>query len=293
MTKTVKKGSWVALVTPFNPDLSIDFAAVERLVAMHLKAGTDGILVCGTTGEAATLSFDEKKTLMTAVKKQVGTRVPIMFGTGSNSTNATVELTAMAAEFGADVVLVVSPYYNKPPQRGMIEHFKAAAAATKLPLVLYNVPGRTGSNMLAETTLELAKTENIVAIKEASGNLDQIMEIIRKAPAGFDVLSGDDALNLAIMACGGVGTISVTANFAPAMLKKFNDAALAKDFELARKIHYGLLDAHRAAFVEANPLPSKAALCAAGMMQAICRPPLCSPSDSTHELMKSITANLE
>jgi 4-hydroxy-tetrahydrodipicolinate synthase len=287
------KGSWAALITPFTQNDQIDFAALDRLLDMHLAARTDGLVICGTTGESATLSFDEKKALMKAVTARIAGKISIMFGTGSNDTRATCELTAKAADLGAESVLVVTPYYNKPPQEGLKQHFRAVAAATNLPVVLYNVPGRTGCNMLADTTLELSAVSNIVAVKDASGNLDQAMEIIRKAPAGFTLLSGEDALNLPIMACGGVGTISVTANVAPKMMKQFNDAALAGDWSTARQIHFKLLDLHRGLFVETNPLPTKAALAGRGLIEDFARLPLCRPSDKTRELMQKITAGLE
>ncbi len=287
------KGSWAALVTPFTQDDQIDFAALDRLLDMHLAAGTDGLVICGTTGESATLSFDEKKALMKAVTGKVAGKISLMLGTGSNDTRATCELTAKAAELGAESVLIVTPYYNKPPQEGLKQHFKAAAATTRLPVVLYNVPGRTGCNMLADTTLELAEISNIVAVKEASGNLEQAMEIVRRAPAGFTLLSGEDALNLPIMACGGVGTISVTANVAPKLMKQFNDAALSGDWNTARTIHFRLLELHRGLFVETNPLPTKAALANRGLIKDFARLPLCRPSAKTLELMQKIATGLE
>ncbi len=287
------RGSWVALVTPFLEDGQIDFNAFEKLIAMQTAAKTDGLLICGTTGESVTLSLDEKKALMSSAKKLTGGNIPLMFGTGGNNTAAVVELTARAAELGADAVLVVTPYYNKPPQDGLKLHYKAVAAATKLPVLLYNVPGRTGCNLLPDTVIELAAIENIVAVKEASGNLDQIMEIIRRAPEGFVLFSGDDGLNLPIMACGGVGTISVTANVAPVMMKKFNDAALSGNWQLAKELHYRLLELHRGLFVEANPLPAKAALANAGLIEDFTRLPLCRPSTKARELMIKLTTGLE
>ncbi len=287
------KGSWAALVTPFDQNSRIDFLALKKLLNMHLTAGTDGLVICGTTGEAATLTFDEKKDLMNAVTSQIAGKIAIMLGTGSNDTRATCELTAKAAELGAEAVLIVTPYYNKPPQEGLKLHFKAAAAATSLPVVLYNVPGRTACNMLADTTLELAEISNIVAVKEASGNLDQVMEIIRRAPTGFTLLSGEDALNLPIMACGGAGTISVTANVAAKMMKQFNDAALSGDWNTARSIHFRLMDLHHGLFVETNPLPTKAALANMGLIEDFARLPLCRPSAKTRELMQKITIDLE
>jgi 4-hydroxy-tetrahydrodipicolinate synthase len=287
------KGSWVALVTPFKDDFSIDFDAVEKMVRFHLEAQTDGLLVCGTTGEAATMTFAEKEALMKFVRKMVGNKVPIMFGCGSNNTATSVELTSKAVQLGADAVLVVTPYYNKPPQAGLVAHFTQVAEATSLPVVLYNVPGRTGCNMLPETVAQLAKIQNVVAVKEASGNLNQVMEIIRLVPGDFRLFSGEDALNLPIMACGGTGTISVTANVAPKMMKKFNDFALDGNLEAARQVHYQLLDLHRNLFCEANPLPAKSALKTLGLMGDAVRLPLCKPSYETEELMKKTIVGLE
>ena len=292
MTDNFLKGSWVALITPFK-DGKIDYPAVEKLLDMHLKAKTDGILVCGTTGEAVTMSFEEKKELMAYVKKHLAGRTPIMFGSGSNCTKQACELTSKAKELGADAALVVVPFYNKPTQSGLKLHYKEVAASTDLPVVLYNVPGRTGCNMTAETTLELAQIENVKAIKEASGNLDQIQEIIRKSPEGFNLLSGDDGLNFQIMASGGKGTISVTANIAPAMMKKFNDACLNGDYKTALDIHYKLLDAHRGLFVEANPIPTKAALKEMGIICDEVRLPLSLPSALTQSLVKNLITDLE
>ena len=287
------KGSWVALITPFKENLEIDFEAVEKLVQMHLNAGTDGILICGTTGEAVTLSFSEKAELMKQVRNFTGGKVPLMFGSGSNDTRGSVELTGKAKELGADAVLVVTPYYNKPPQSGLVAHFTEVAASTELPVVLYNVPGRTGCNMLPETVLKLAEVDNIVAVKEASGNLDQTMEIVRRAPQGFALFSGEDALNLPIMCCGGKGAISVTANVAPRLMKEFCDAALAKDLDQARKLHYKLLDLHRNLFCETNPLPAKAALKLRGLIGDQVRLPLCPPTSRAYEIIEKIIPGLE
>ncbi len=293
MPAKISKGSWVALITPFTVNDKIDFKALTRLVDKQLQAHTDGIVICGTTGESATLSFDEKKSLMQAVKEQVGKRIPLMFGCGGNDTRAVVELTAKAAALGADCVLSVTPYYNKPPQEGLKLHFKAVAASTELPVVLYNVPGRTGCNMLPDTVLELAQIDNIVAVKEASGNLDQTMEIVRRMPDEFMLFSGEDALNLPIMACGGAGTISVTSNVAPALMKKFNDAALAQNWQEARTLHFRLLDLHHGLFVETNPLPTKAALAGLGLIEDYARLPLCRPSQKATDLMKKLIIGLE
>lgn len=293
MKTEILKGSWVALVTPFKENLEIDFAAVEKLVKMHLDAGTDGILICGTTGEAVTLSFAEKAELMKQVRHLTAGKVPLMFGSGANDTQVAVELTGKAQELGADAVLVVTPYYNKPPQSGLIEHFRKVAAATALPVVLYNVPGRTGCNMLPETVLKLSEVANIVGVKEASGILDQTMEIVRRAPAGFALFSGEDALNLPIMCCGGVGAISVTANVAPKLMKQFCDAALAGNLVLARELHYKLLDLHRNLFCETNPLPTKAALKHKGLCDDQVRLPLTRPTARAYEIISKTLLDLE
>ncbi len=267
------EGSWVALVTPFH-DGRIDERALHGLLDFHLEARTDGLVICGTTGESATLSADERASLMQTVARRVSGKIGLMFGTGGNATASAIEMTRRARDLGAEAVLVVAPYYNKPTQAGLLAHFQAVAAATTLPVVLYNVPGRTGVNMTAATTLELARTPNIKAVKEASGNLDQIMDILAKAPPGFGLLSGDDALNFPIMALGGRGTISVTANVVPARMKAFNDACLAQDWRLARSLHFEMLDLHRALFLEANPIPVKTALHLMGHLRDEFRLPL-------------------
>ena len=254
------RGSWVALVTPFTEDGKIDYKAFEKLIAMQVAARTDGLLICGTTGEAVTLSFDEKKSLMQAAKELTAGKVPLMFGSGGNDTRAVVDLTSKAASLGADAVLVVTPYYNKPPQDGLKIHYRAVSESTDLPVILYNVPGRTGCNMLPDTVLSLSEIPNIVAVKEASGNLEQVMEIIRRAPENFALFSGDDALNLPIMACGGVGTISVTANVAPALCAQFQAACAAGDLATARTLNDRLYPLHYAMFKDASPGPVKYAL---------------------------------
>lgn len=281
------EGSWVALVTPFH-DGKIDGKALDRLLDFHLEARTDGLVICGTTGESATLSADERTGLMETVARRVGGRIGLMFGTGGNQTAGAVEMTRRAKDLGAEAVLVVTPYYNKPTQAGLLAHFQAVAAATPLPVVLYNVPGRTGVNLAAATTLELAKTANIQAVKEASGNLDQIMEILARAPTGFSLLSGDDALNFAILALGGRGTISVTGNVAPRQMKACNDAALAGDWNKAREIHFGLLDLHRALFLESNPIPVKTALHLMGFLRDEFRLPLVPMGAAPRAQLKQI-----
>ncbi len=285
------KGSWVAIITPFNKNLRVDFDAWNHLLDLHLAVGTDGIVVCGTTGEGATLELEEKKELMKLARKKLKGRVSLMFGAGSNDTTQACIMASEAASMGADAILSVTPYYNKPPQNGLITHFKAIAEVTELPVVLYNVPGRTSCNLLPETVAELSTVKNIRGIKEASGNLEQIQQIISLVPSDFSVFSGEDALNLPIMICGAVGTISVTANVAPDLMKHFNDACLNADWEKAKNIHYKLLPLHKAMFAETNPLPAKAALSEMGLIHENSRPPLCNADLKTHKLVKNIISS--
>ncbi len=282
------RGSWVAIITPFDNNLKIDFDAWNRLLDLHLAVGTDGVVVCGTTGEGATIEIEEKKELMRIAHEKLSGKCKIMLGTGSNDTAQACILSSIAASMGADAVLSVTPYYNKPPQKGLFNHFKSIAEVTDLPVVLYNVPSRTGCNLLPETVAELAEIENIHGIKEASGNMKQIQKLISLVPNNFSVLSGEDILNLPIMICGGVGTISVTANVAPDLMKRFNDYALSGDWEKARKTHFKLMSLHNAMFAETNPLPAKAALSEMGLIKEYLRPPLCSADSSTHKLVKEI-----
>lgn len=285
------KGSWVAIVTPFNENFKIDFDAWNNLLDFHLKNRTDGLVVCGTTGEGATLESEEKKELMILAQKKLKGQCKIMFGAGSNNTRQACELASVAASIGADAILSVTPYYNKPPQGGLISHFKAVAESTELPVILYNVPGRTGCNILPETVAELSQIRNINGIKEASGNIDQLQKIVSLVSRkDFYVFSGEDALNLPLMVCGAVGTISVTANIAPKLMKDFNDAALNGNWDKARQIHYELLPLHRVMFVETNPLPVKYALSKIGLIKNYLRPPLCQSSNKTN-LLVSETLN--
>ncbi|MBI3038591.1 4-hydroxy-tetrahydrodipicolinate synthase [bacterium] len=291
MSKIAFEGSWVALVTPFI-DGKIDCDGLSKLLDLHLDCGTDGIVVCGTTAESPTLSTDEKEFLMEFVAKRVSGRIPLMFGTGGNNTSSAVLLTKRAKDLGADAVLVVTPYYNKPTQGGLVSHFQCIAKATSLPVVLYNVPGRTGVNMLAKTTIELSKEGNIKAVKEASGNLDQMMDIISNAPAGFSLLSGDDAITLPIMALGGRGVISVSGNVAPREVKKLVSLALAGNWSGARDQHYKLLELNRAMFIETNPIPAKAALSMLGLIRDECRLPLVPAQPGTKAELKKILVQM-
>src|SRR5262245_15045079 len=226
MTKTAFQGTGTAMITPFKSDGSVDEKALRRFVDFQIEGGVDMLLPCGTTGEGATLDENETDRVVQIVIEQSRGRVPVIAGAGSNSTAKAIQLTKRAKRIGADGVLSVGPYYNKPTQQGFYEHFKAIAEADDIPIIVYNVPGRTGSNIEVKTMLRLAEVRNIVAVKEASGNLGQIMEIIRDAPRDFQVLSGDDAITLAVIAMGGKGVVSVVSNEAPSLMSAMTNAAM-------------------------------------------------------------------
>jgi 4-hydroxy-tetrahydrodipicolinate synthase len=267
------KGTGVALVTPFNSDKSVDFDALRKLVQLQLNGGTDFLVVMGTTAESPTLSNEEKQAILEFVIQENAGKLPIVYGVGGNNTIEVAKAIANVPA-GVDGILSVSPYYNKPTQEGIYQHFKAIAEASKLPIILYNVPGRTGSNMLAQTTLRLAELPNIVAVKEASGNMDQIMDIIRLAPEGFSVLSGDDAITMPLIACGAVGVISVVANALPEVFSSMINASLNGDFSFAKSIHNDLLPITKMFFEEGNPGGVKVALENRGVMSQNLRLPL-------------------
>lgn len=271
-------GSGVALVTPFNADFSINFEAVRKLVRLQIEGGTDFLVVQGTTGESPTLSQEEKMHLLETVIDENKGRLKIVYGVGGNNTIAVGE-TLKKVPAGVDGILSVSPYYNKPTQKGILEHFKYISTCIHLPIILYNVPGRTGSNMLAETTLELAKISNVVAMKEASGNMEQIMELIRLRPEGFGILSGDDALTMPLIAAGADGVISVVANALPEKFSKMVHASQAEELATARKEHYDLLPITKMFFEEGNPGGVKVALSVRGIMDETMRLPLMPVSD--------------
>jgi 4-hydroxy-tetrahydrodipicolinate synthase len=281
MGTTTLHGAITALVTPFRRDGSVDEAALRSLVAWQIAEGIDALVPVGSTGEAATLSLDERVRVVAITAEVVAGRLPVIAGAGTNDTAVAIENSRALARVGATHLLHVSPAYSKPPQRGLVAHFRAVADAAPLPVVLYNVPGRTASNMEAETTLELAEHPNIVAMKEASGNLVQIAEIIRRRPAGFAVLSGDDPLTVAVMTHGGEGIISVVSNAAPAAMHALAAAAAAGDVATARTLHDRLTPLFGAAFVESNPIPIKAALALMGRCENVLRLPLV-PLDEKH-----------
>ena len=253
------KGSGVALVTPFKSDKSIDFEALRKLVQLQIQGGTNFLVVMGTTAESPTLSYEEKEEILQLVIAENAGRIPIVYGIGGNDTKAVAKVIANVPA-GVDGILSVSPYYNKPTQEGIYQHFKFLSEASKLPIILYNVPGRTGSNMLPDTTLRLAELPNIVAVKEASGSMEQIMEIISRKPDGFSVLSGDDAITMPLIASGADGVISVVANALPEKFSIMVNASLKGDFEVARPIHNELLAITKMFFEEGNPGGVKVAL---------------------------------
>lgn len=274
-------GCGTALATPFTADGAVDEAALRGFVDWQVREGVHFVVPCGSTGEAATMTPEEQKRVISITVEVVAGRVPVVAGAGSNDTARAIALTKVAKALGATHALHVSPMYNKPPQRGIEAHFRAIAAAVDFPIVVYNVPGRTASNIEARTTLRLAELPNVVAVKEASGNIGQIAEIIRDRPSDFTVLSGDDSLTLPVMALGGEGVISVTSNATPAGMAQLVDACASGDFAAARTLHRKLTPWMVAAFVEANPIPLKAALAMLGKMQDVVRLPLV-PLAATH-----------
>ncbi len=280
------QGSMVALVTPMLTDGSIDFATLEKLVEFHIQAGTDAIVAVGTTGESATLSQSEHCEVVWFVVEKANKRVPVIAGTGSNSTTEAEELGLCALKAGVDGCLVVTPYYNKPTQQGLYEHYKYLAENVELPLILYNVPGRTAVDMLPETVQRLSKIPNIVGVKEASGSIDRLVELAEKCGPDFDVISGDDDIALASVEKGVKGVISVTANVAPAIMKQAFDAALAGDFAQAKEINKPLEALHNDLFVEANPIPVKWALFEMGLIGKGIRLPLTVLSDEYQDTLR-------
>lgn len=268
-------GSIVALVTPMHPDsLEVDWDALARLVDWHIVEGTSSIVAVGTTGESATLSVTEHSAVIRFVVEQAANRIPIIAGTGANSTREAIELTQGAKEAGADACLLVTPYYNKPTQEGLYQHHKTVAEAVAIDQILYNVPGRTACDMLPETVLRLSSIANIVGIKEATGDLQRAQQILSQCPSDFALYSGDDHSARELMLLGGHGDISVTANVAPAMMARLCAAALAGDAELAGQIDQVLQPVHDAMFVESNPIPVKWAVSELGLMSGAIRLPL-------------------
>jgi len=285
-------GAGVALVTPFTRSGDLDEPALRRLVRRQVEGKIDVLVPCGTTGESVTLTEAEQLRVV-EITLEESRGVPVMAGTGSNDTRVAVEKSRAAASVGAQGVLVVGPYYNKPTSEGFFRHFTAIAEAVSVPVVVYNVPGRTGSNIDNKTMLRLAAHPNIAAVKEASGNLNQVMELVRDRPAGFEVLSGDDAFTLAFMALGGEGVISVAANQVPGPMHDLVAAAAAGDFQEARRLHNRLLALFNLNFVESNPIPVKAALALLGLCEESYRLPMVAPTEATREAMRQALRELE
>lgn len=269
------RGSIVAIVTPFNEMGDIDYLALDRLLQLHLENGTDGIVVCGTTGEASTMDDVEYTEIVEFVVRRVNRQIPVIAGSGGNSTFQTLKKSQIAISCGVDGLLVVTPYYNKPNPRGMYAHYQHIAENVDVPIILYNVPSRTGSNLSPELTLRLALDfENIVAIKEATGDLNQMMEIIRNRPAGFKVYSGEDTLAIAMLSIGADGCISVAANIIPKEFSELMHLGLNHDFNAAQEIQYKYFKMMNLNFIESNPIPVKTALYLMGMTQNQFRLPL-------------------
>jgi len=282
MTAQRLTGCGTALVTPFNDDFSIDDGALRELVEWQIEEGIHFLVPCGSTGEAATMTLAEQRHVVEVVVEQTRGRVPIVAGAGSNDTAKAIALSKEMSAAGATHLLQTSPMYNKPPQRGIVAHYRAIADAVDLPIIIYNVPGRTASNVEARTTLEISRFPGIVAVKEASGQLSQMADILRGRDRDFSVLSGDDELTLPLMALGGDGIVSVISNATPKLLAQLCDRMHAGELAAARDIHFQLLPWIRAAFVESNPLPVKAALAMMGRIKNVLRLPLV-PMSATHE----------
>ncbi len=282
MTQTWQ-GTFTAIVTPFRRDGSLDEDALRTLVDRQTEGGVDGLVPCGTTGESATMSTEEKIRVIEIVREQSNARVRVLAGAGGNSTAAVLALAKQIDQVSVDGILIVVPYYNKPTQEGLYQHFATVADAVEAPVVMYNVPGRTSANMTAETALRLAEHGNIAGTKEASGALTQVMEIIRGAPSGFSILSGEDNLAVPIIALGGHGVVSVASNEAPAMMSEMVRSALEGKMTEARELHYKLLGLMNVNFIETNPIPVKAALAMMGLIEEQYRLPLVPMAEANRE----------
>ena len=281
------QGAIVAIVTPFRNG-KVDEEALRRLIEEQIMAGTDGIAPCGTTGESTTLSHEEHDRVIEITVDAVKKRVPVIAGTGSNSTAEALRLTKHAWEAGADAALIVCPYYNRPTQEGLYLHYRAIAEEVPVPIIVYNIPGRTGTNMLPETLARLAKIPNIIGVKEASGSIKQMSDMILLCGADFDVLSGDDIFTLPLLAFGGKGVISVISNVVPGDMAGMVDAFAAGDLEKARQLHYRMSPLIDALFIETNPIPVKAALAMMGKIAYELRLPLCRMAEKNEAALKKV-----
>ena len=284
------KGTYTAVITPFTSANKIDWDAFERIIEHQIASGITGLVFVGTTGESPTLTHDEHREILRWSVQVVNKRCQVIHGTGSNNTKETIELSAVAADAGADGQLVINPYYNKPTQEGLYRHFSAVAHATNLPIIIYNIKGRTANNLETDTLLRLLEHETIVGVKEASGDLAQIMDVVRKTPEDFCVLSGDDALTVPILACGGDGVISVVSNCVPGAFRRSIQSCLDGHFEAGRQQFYGLMDLMRITMMETNPIPIKIIMHKLGYCTDHLRLPLCEPTENT---LKAITNIIE
>ncbi|MBL8489476.1 MAG: 4-hydroxy-tetrahydrodipicolinate synthase [Rhodocyclaceae bacterium] len=285
------QGSIPAIVTPMHADGSLDLPCFKRLIDWHLGEGTDGFVVVGTTGESPTVDFEEHCEMIRVAVEHVAGRVPVIAGTGANSTSEAIELARYAKEIGADAHLSVVPYYNKPTQEGLYRHFRSIAESVELPMIVYNVPGRTVADLSNDTTLRLAEVPGIVGIKDATGNIERGADLLKRIPAGFSVYSGDDATAIALMLLGGRGTISVTANVAPRLMHEMCVAATSGDLATARAIHFRLLGLHRNLFLEANPIPTKWACARMGLIGDGIRLPMTPLSQEFHDRVRGAMAD--
>jgi 4-hydroxy-tetrahydrodipicolinate synthase len=283
-------GSIVALVTPFK-DGGVDWASLEGLVDFHLKNGTHGIVPCGTTGESATLSHQEHDDVIKAVVKAVNKRVPVIAGTGSNSTDEAIRLTREAEKSGADGALLISPYYNRPTQEGIYQHYEKVASSVGIPLIVYNIPGRTGSKIEPETLARLAEIKNVAGVKEATGSVDQAIDVIRLCGDGLAVYSGEDSLTYSLMALGGKGVISTVANVTPREMSDVAQACLKGDWETGRKLQFKLIPLIRAVFIETNPIPIKTALSIMGKCGGELRLPLTPMAEGNLKKLRQAMAD--
>lgn len=281
------QGSIVAIVTPMHADGSLDLPGLRKLIDWHIAEGTDGIVIVGTTGESPTVTVEEHCELIRVTVEHTAKRIPIIAGTGGNSTTEAIELTRYAKEIGADASLQVVPYYNRPTQEGMYRHFRKIAESVDLPVILYNVPGRTVADMANETMLRLAEVPGIVGVKDATGNIGRNTDLLRLAPPSFAVYSGDDPTAMALMLCGGKGNISVTANVAPRAMHALCVAAMAGNVAEAVRINNQMLPLHNKLFVEPNPVPVKWAMAEMGLMQHGLRLPLAPLGDEWHEIVRA------
>lgn len=294
MNKPMFTGAITAIVTPFKEDGSLDLEAYKELINWQIEEGINGIVPCGSTGEAATLTLEEYEEVIKTCVDTVSGRVPVIAGAGSNDTAKAIAFSKIAKKLGADALLHVTPFYNKPTPNGLVAHYKAIAEAIEMPIILYNVPGRTGSNVQPKVIARIAReVPLVVGVKEASGSITQIMEVIQLVPEGFSVLSGDDSMTLPLMALGGVGCISVVSNEVPGPFSKLTKAALDGNWEEARRLHFELLDLMNVNFIESNPIPVKTALSLMGRIKESFRLPLVPIEDKSREELKKILKTLK